>query len=209
MLRDGEVELSLGSAGSNRLRSAILQVVRCVFDCGMEVGDAVRAGRLHYEAETLHAEPGFSPAALDELERRGYRVVRWKGLNLYFGGAQAVRRDPATGELSGAGDPRRGGAASSSSNSARTSARAVSRLELDLAVAGRALGHLACALDPLDAGLEEARQQPQPRLLGAQLEQPLLHLELDVHAGRHLVGAQLRQRGASGRSSVRLSSRSA
>ena len=30
VLRDGEVELSLGSAGSNRLRSAILQVVRCV-----------------------------------------------------------------------------------------------------------------------------------------------------------------------------------
>ena len=61
VLRDGEVELSLGSAGSNRLRSAILQVVRCIFDCGMEVGEAVRAGRLHYEAETLHAEPGFSP----------------------------------------------------------------------------------------------------------------------------------------------------
>ena len=62
VLRDGEVELSLGSAGSNRLRSAILQVVRYVFDCGMEVGEAVRAGRLHYEAETLHAEPGFSPS---------------------------------------------------------------------------------------------------------------------------------------------------
>ena len=62
VLRDGEVELSLGSAGSNRLRSAILQVVRYIFDCGMEVGEAVRAGRLHYEAETLHAEPGFSPS---------------------------------------------------------------------------------------------------------------------------------------------------
>jgi gamma-glutamyltranspeptidase/glutathione hydrolase len=111
VLRDGEVELSLGSAGSNRLRSAILQVVRYIFHCGMDVGEAVRAGRLHYEAETLHAEPGFSPESLDELDRRGYRVVRWKGLNLYFGGAQAVRRDPATEEMSGAGDPRRGGAA--------------------------------------------------------------------------------------------------
>jgi gamma-glutamyltranspeptidase/glutathione hydrolase len=111
VLRDGEIELSLGSAGSNRLRSAILQVVRYIFDCGMGVGEAVRAGRLHYEAQTLHAEPGFSPRSLDELDRRGYRVVRWKGLNLYFGGAQAVRRDRATGEMSGAGDPRRGGAA--------------------------------------------------------------------------------------------------
>ena len=51
---------------------------------------------MHYEAGTVHVEPGFSAAAIDELERRGYRVVRWKGLNLYFGGAQAARRDPAT-----------------------------------------------------------------------------------------------------------------
>jgi gamma-glutamyltranspeptidase / glutathione hydrolase len=104
------VELSLGSAGSNRLRSAILQLVRYVADCGMDVDDAVRHGRIHYEAEVLHAEPGVDPASLDELERRGYRVVRWRGLNLYFGGAQAVRRNRETGEMSGAGDPRRGGA---------------------------------------------------------------------------------------------------
>ena len=80
-------------------------------DAAADVEEAVRAGRIHYEAGMLHAEPGFSPASLDELERRGYRVVRWKGLNLYFGGVQAVARNPATGELSGGGDPRRGGAA--------------------------------------------------------------------------------------------------
>jgi gamma-glutamyltranspeptidase / glutathione hydrolase len=69
----------------------------------------VRAGRVHYEAETLHAEPGFSAESLDELARRGYDVVRWKGLNLYFGGAQVVRR--AGRDMTGAGDPRRGGVA--------------------------------------------------------------------------------------------------
>jgi gamma-glutamyltranspeptidase / glutathione hydrolase len=111
VLRDGKVEMSLGSAGSNRLRSAILQLVRYVVDCGMDVDEAVRAGRVHYEADTLHAEPGFSPGSLEELEHRGYRVVRWKGLNLYFGGVQAARRDSGTGAMSGAGDPRRGGAA--------------------------------------------------------------------------------------------------
>src|SRR4029078_13048253 len=99
----------LGSAGSNRLRSAIVQVVRCVFDCGMETDDAIRAGRIHDEAETLHAEPGFSPESLDELERRGYRLVRWRGLNLYFGGVQAARRDHETGRMSGGGRPRPGG----------------------------------------------------------------------------------------------------
>jgi gamma-glutamyltranspeptidase / glutathione hydrolase len=111
VLNDGEVELSLGSAGSNRLRSAILQVIRYVVDHGASVEEAIRAGRLHYEAGVLHAEPGFDAGALDDLERRGYQVVRWKGLNLFFGGTQAVRRDLESGALSGAGDPRRGGAA--------------------------------------------------------------------------------------------------
>jgi gamma-glutamyltranspeptidase/glutathione hydrolase len=111
VLNDGEIELSVGSAGSNRLRSAILQVIRYVVDEGMSVAAAIRNGRLHYENGVLHAEPGFEEPALEELDRRGYNTVRWKGLNLFFGGTQAARRDPATGELSGAGDPRRGGAA--------------------------------------------------------------------------------------------------
>ena len=111
VLRDGEIELAVGSAGSNRLRSAILQVIRYVVDYEMDVARAVRMGRMHYEAGTLHAEPGFQADALDDLERRGYRLHRWRGLNLYFGGVQAARRDPLTGALSGAGDPRRGGVA--------------------------------------------------------------------------------------------------
>jgi gamma-glutamyltranspeptidase/glutathione hydrolase len=37
-------------------------------------------------------------------------VVRWRQRNVFFGGVHAVSRDPATGELHGAGDPRRGGA---------------------------------------------------------------------------------------------------
>jgi len=85
-LRDGEVMLGLGSAGSNRIRSAILQVVVKVLDEGMDAGEAVRAGRLHFEAGTVQAEPGVDEAALADLERRGVPVVRWKRENLYFGG---------------------------------------------------------------------------------------------------------------------------
>jgi gamma-glutamyltranspeptidase/glutathione hydrolase len=66
---------------------------------------------MHYEGGVLHTETGFSERALDELERRGYRIVRWKDVNLYFGGVQAAYRDPESGVFSGAGDPRRGGAA--------------------------------------------------------------------------------------------------
>jgi gamma-glutamyltranspeptidase/glutathione hydrolase len=109
-LRDGEVLLGLGSAGSNRIRSAILQTTVRVLEQEMDAEEAVVAGRLHFEAGTVQAEPGVDEAALDDLERRGVPVIRWKRKNLYFGGAQAVLRDPANGELSGGGDPRRGGA---------------------------------------------------------------------------------------------------
>jgi gamma-glutamyltranspeptidase / glutathione hydrolase len=106
VLRDGEVELVVGSAGSNRIRSAILQVVVGVVDHGQSAGEAILAPRVHFEEGVVYAEPGVP---VDELE--GYEVVRFRDLNLFFGGAQAIERDLATGALSGAGDPRRGGAA--------------------------------------------------------------------------------------------------
>ena len=67
--------------------------------------------RLHLEGGVVEAEPGVDPEGLAALERDGWRVQRWSERNLFFGGVQAVARDPVTGALSGGGDPRRGGAA--------------------------------------------------------------------------------------------------
>ena len=49
VLRDGEIALGLGSAGSNRIRSAILQTIVRVIEQGMGTAEAVRAPRLHFE----------------------------------------------------------------------------------------------------------------------------------------------------------------
>lgn len=111
VLRDGSVELALGSAGSNRLRSAILQTIMNVVDHGLSAEEAVRRGRVHFEEGVLQAEPGVDGEALRQLEEEGFNVARWRDINLYFGGVQACARDPETGALSGGGDPRRGGAA--------------------------------------------------------------------------------------------------
>ena len=107
--RDSEIELGLGSAGSNRIRSAILQTVVRVVEQGMGAGDAVRAPRLHFEQGVVQAEPGIDEAALARVEARGIPVLRRPRINLFFGGVQAVARDRTTGALSGGGDPRRGG----------------------------------------------------------------------------------------------------
>jgi gamma-glutamyltranspeptidase/glutathione hydrolase len=105
VMRDDEVELVLGSAGSNRIRSALLQTIVAVVDHGMAVRAAVAAPRVHLEDGVVFAEPGveLGPLAAD------VPVVRFGALNLFFGGVQAALRD---GErVSGAGDPRRGGVA--------------------------------------------------------------------------------------------------
>jgi gamma-glutamyltranspeptidase/glutathione hydrolase len=112
VLRDGEPEIAIGSAGSNRIRSAILQTALGIADHGLPAQDAVSAPRLHVEEGQVDAEPGVDRAALDRLEEAGFTVRRWSELNLFFGGVQAVARNPDTGELTGGGDPRRGGAVS-------------------------------------------------------------------------------------------------
>ena len=111
VLKDGVPELALGSAGSNRIRSAIVQTIMNVVDCGMGAEEAVARPRVHLEGDAVEAEPGVDEAALEALEADGWEVRRWHERNLYFGGVQAVARDPASGALSGMGDPRRGGAA--------------------------------------------------------------------------------------------------
>jgi len=104
VLRDGAPELVLGSGGSNRIRSAILQTVVNVVDRDMPVDEAVRAPRVHFEDGVVYAEPGVD---LEGVEATGHTVSRFRAPNLFFGGVHAVQAgDPPAG----GGDPRRGGA---------------------------------------------------------------------------------------------------
>jgi gamma-glutamyltranspeptidase/glutathione hydrolase len=110
VLRDGEIVLGVGSAGSNRIRSAILQTVVRAVEQGLPVAAAIEAPRLHFEHGLVQAEPGIDEEALARIAARGLTIARRPEINLFFGGVQAVARDPRTGALSGGGDPRRGGA---------------------------------------------------------------------------------------------------
>jgi gamma-glutamyltranspeptidase/glutathione hydrolase len=106
VMREGEVELVLGSAGSNRIRSALLQTIVGVVDRDLRAPDAVNAPRAHFEGGIIYHEPGIE---LTGPLGEGREVVRFHEPNLFFGGVQAVQRCGA--ELIGAGDPRRGGVA--------------------------------------------------------------------------------------------------
>jgi len=106
VLESGRPRLVVGSAGSVRLAGAIAQVSWRILQ-GASVASAIEAPRAHVEGRTLHLEGGWADDAVAELPA-SWDVVRWEGLNLFFGGVQAVER-AADGTLAAAGDPRRGG----------------------------------------------------------------------------------------------------
>lgn len=110
VVEGGRVVAGLGSAGSNRIRSAVLQTTVNLIARSMSPQEAVDAPRVHIENELLQAEPGVDPGALAELASGGQDVFRWAERNLFFGGVQIVTRDPDSGAFAGGGDPRRGGA---------------------------------------------------------------------------------------------------
>jgi gamma-glutamyltranspeptidase/glutathione hydrolase len=100
----GRLRLVLGSGGSKRIRTAILQVLSLVADFGRPLAAAVGHPRIHWDGDCVQAEPGLPDASLAALAER-WPVNRWPRRSLYFGGVHAV-----TPGGEGAGDPRRGGA---------------------------------------------------------------------------------------------------
>jgi len=114
---DGSIA-AFGSGGSNRIRTAILQVLLNTIDFGQGIAEAVAAPRLHFENGVVNLEGGLvealgavlGPGLVEALQGPERQVVFWPPHNLFFGGVHAVRRD-ARGHFDAAGDPRRGGTA--------------------------------------------------------------------------------------------------
>jgi gamma-glutamyltranspeptidase/glutathione hydrolase len=99
--------IALGSGGSNRLRTAILQTLCNLIDFGLAPEAAVEAPRIHLERGKLSIEPGLPPDTVRRLVDHWPNHQLWDDLNLFFGGAHTVVYDGR--EFTGAGDPRRGG----------------------------------------------------------------------------------------------------
>lgn len=104
--RNGDV-IATGSGGSNRIRSAILQVLLNLIDRGMPLEEAVTAPRVHLEADLLNLEGGFDRERLGGLLESYPNHRIWQERNMFFGGAHSCFRNGR--DLAGAGDPRRSG----------------------------------------------------------------------------------------------------
>ena len=98
---------ALGSGGSNRIRSAILQVISGLIDLELTPTEAVHAPRMHFEAGLLSLEPGIQPAVVEALTNAVGSLKQWDSMNLFFGGVHLVAGHADYFEA--VGDPRRGG----------------------------------------------------------------------------------------------------
>ncbi|MDH5771895.1 MAG: gamma-glutamyltransferase [Rhodospirillaceae bacterium] len=109
LLRPDGVEYVLGSGGSNRIRTAILQVVLALHDFKMKLPEAITRPRIHFENNLLNIEAGYSEQTVQAMRASYENCKVWDGVNLFFGGVHGVMFDPKRKYLEGAGDPRRGG----------------------------------------------------------------------------------------------------
>jgi gamma-glutamyltranspeptidase/glutathione hydrolase len=101
--------IALGSGGSNRIRSAILQVIINLLDYKMSLEQAVSFPRIHFENELLSLEPGIDEAIANGMKADFPNQQHWQSKNLFFGGTHCVMSDKH-GRQEGVGDERRGGA---------------------------------------------------------------------------------------------------
>lgn len=106
-LGDGR-SVAMGSGGSNRIRTAIMQVILNLVDLGMDIEPAVRAPRIHLEGSSLNVEGGLDASTIEQLQSDWPDHVLWNDLNLFFGGVHSVLHEQGGG-FSGCGDLRRDG----------------------------------------------------------------------------------------------------
>jgi len=106
--RDGTLT-ALGSGGSNRIRTAILQVMVNLIDYGMSMDEAVESPRMHFEGGLLSVENGLEEGEIERIGQAFPDIKQWGGRNMFFGGVHAVSIDSKRNTMTGMGDSRRGG----------------------------------------------------------------------------------------------------
>lgn len=106
-LGDDGASVALGSGGSSRIRSTMLQVLLNIDAFDMTLHGAVCAPRMHVEDDLLSVEPGFDQALLDRLSLENQH--RWEDEDMFFGGVHAAKVSANGKTFSAVGDTRRNG----------------------------------------------------------------------------------------------------
>jgi gamma-glutamyltranspeptidase/glutathione hydrolase len=103
--KDGVPLFATGTPGGKTIINTTMQTILNVIDHDMNIARAIAAPRIHHQwlPDTTDMErDSFSPDTVRLYEQRGHTIDPTGGI----GSAMGVYRDPETGILSGAADPR-------------------------------------------------------------------------------------------------------
>jgi gamma-glutamyltranspeptidase/glutathione hydrolase len=109
IVRDGKRGLiAMGSGGSNRIRTAILQVIVNILDRRAKLQDAVGASRIHVEKSGLVSFENCKSSEQRDLLAEHPNSHCWPEQNLFFGGVHVAARK-SDDQHEAVGDQRRRG----------------------------------------------------------------------------------------------------
>jgi gamma-glutamyltranspeptidase/glutathione hydrolase len=117
LLRDGVLVGPFGTQGGDAQAQVQQQLVSNLVDFGMDPQQAIEAprwvagGAPGSDPRLVALESRFAERAFAELAARGHVVHRTDAWDVHYGHAQMILRDPESGLLQGAADPRADGAA--------------------------------------------------------------------------------------------------
>jgi gamma-glutamyltranspeptidase/glutathione hydrolase len=131
IMLDGDPYLTIGSPGSMRIPSAVIQVVVNMIDFGMDIQTAIASPRIYSYAlandnfgikgrsagsylKDIYIERALKESTKEALQAMGYFVIIQGSddIDLFFGGAQGIHFDKSKEyPLHGGADPRRDGKA--------------------------------------------------------------------------------------------------
>ena len=108
--RDGDAVLALGTPGSYGILQTQVQVLVALVDHAMTLQEAVEAPRARlWDGSLVHLESRIDAGTIEALRARDHDARATDPWTRKVGGFHAVARDPASGVLTGAADPRRDG----------------------------------------------------------------------------------------------------
>jgi gamma-glutamyltranspeptidase/glutathione hydrolase len=112
LTRDDKVWMAVGSPGSERIFSTIVQFLTHAMDGGMNLEAAMEAPRMHCSSGgKISMEAGrFDPELVDYLEAQGYKLDRLEDYAFYLGAIHAAVHN-ADGTFQGVAEVRRDGSA--------------------------------------------------------------------------------------------------
>ena len=174
--------LVVGSAGSVRLRGAIMQVIVNVVGHDLGVAAAIDAPRVHVDEPHVHCEGGFDPAVLEQVESWATTSCAGDAATCSSAGRTPSRCFPIRRWR-----PRatRGAAATASSSPDRRSCLVALRRR-DLAVLARALAHHPLEPHRFERGLEQHCESLHAQPRRGHCEHFLLRIDAEVDPRRQL-----------------------